>query len=218
MAAIAALGDAKRRVVDEVKTSSPCTTRQVAEALGISEVAARQHLSELERHGLLVARTAPPAGPGRPRVLWSLTPLAQGLFADRHDDLIVDLLEAIHETLGEDGLSAVLEHRAGQQLTRLRDALAPEDPLLVRLERLAAERVADGYMAEVRQVGDELQLVEHHCPVRAAADCCPQLCVSELEIFREALGPDVVVERTDHVLGGDERCVYRVSNERSPSS
>ena len=30
-------------------------------------------------------------------------------------------------------------------------------------------------------------------------------------MFREALGPDVVVERTQHLLAGDRRCAYRIS-------
>jgi predicted ArsR family transcriptional regulator len=54
-------------------------------------------------------------------------------------------------------------------------------------------------------------LVEHHCPICEAAGACPGLCRTELELFREALGDDVTVERTQHLLGGDTRCAYRVT-------
>jgi predicted ArsR family transcriptional regulator len=37
------------------------------------------------------------------------------------------------------------------------------------------------------------------------------LCTSELELFRAALGDDVEVERTQHLMAGDVRCAYRVS-------
>jgi hypothetical protein len=37
------------------------------------------------------------------------------------------------------------------------------------------------------------------------------LCRTELELFQEALGDDVTVTRTQHVLSGDLRCAYRIS-------
>jgi predicted ArsR family transcriptional regulator len=30
-------------------------------------------------------------------------------------------------------------------------------------------------------------------------------------VFRTALGPDVRVEREQHLLSGDQRCAYRIS-------
>jgi predicted ArsR family transcriptional regulator len=59
--------------------------------------------------------------------------------------------------------------------------------------------------------GGGFLLVENHCPVCAAARTCQGLCASELEVFRRVLGPDVTVERSDHILAGARRCAYRVS-------
>ena len=53
-------------------------------------------------------------------------------------------------------------------------------------------------------------LVEHHCPICTAATACPGFCRSELELFRDTLGPDVTVERTAHILAGDVRCAYLI--------
>jgi predicted ArsR family transcriptional regulator len=55
-------------------------------------------------------------------------------------------------------------------------------------------------------------LVENHCPICAAARVCQGFCRSELELFREVLGPGVEVERTEHVLAGGRRCAYRVTS------
>jgi predicted ArsR family transcriptional regulator len=33
----------------------------------------------------------------------------------------------------------------------------------------------------------------------------------ELEIFQAALGEDATIERIEHILMGDRRCVYRVN-------
>jgi predicted ArsR family transcriptional regulator len=53
-------------------------------------------------------------------------------------------------------------------------------------------------------------LLENHCPICAAATACQGFCSSELELFRSVLGPSVTVERTEHIVGGDRRCAYRI--------
>lgn len=65
-------------------------------------------------------------------------------------------------------------------------------------------------MAAVETDGDALLLIENHCPICAAATLCQGLCTTELELFRDVLGPDVQVERTEYLLDGDRRCVYRI--------
>ncbi|HEX4510280.1 MAG TPA: MarR family transcriptional regulator, partial [Burkholderiaceae bacterium] len=44
----------------------------------------------------------------------------------------------------------------------------------------------------------------------AAATTCQGFCRSELAVFQRCLGPDCVVERTEHVLAGGRRCAYRI--------
>ena len=84
----------------------------------------------------------------------------------------------------------------------------------VRVRGLAEVRTAEGYMAEARPDGDDMLLVEHHCPVCEAASSCQGLCAGELALFRSVLGDDVTVERESHILRGDGRCAYRVSAAR----
>ena len=73
-------------------------------------------------------------------------------------------------------------------------------------------RREEGYMAEWTRAEDgALLLVENHCPICAAARTCQGLCRDELSLFREILGDDVEVERTEHLLSGARRCAYRVA-------
>ncbi len=70
-------------------------------------------------------------------------------------------------------------------------------------------------MAEVRKAGrGRYLLVEKHCPICSAAKTCQGLCALELEVFRAALGDQVEVERTDHILAGARRCAYAVRKIR----
>ncbi|MDX5434980.1 MAG: MarR family transcriptional regulator, partial [Halomonas sp.] len=103
------------------------------------------------------------------------------------------------------------EARQGETLALYRDALGDATALEARVERLAEIRTREGYMAEWRREEDgSLLLIENHCPICRAAHTCPDLCRSELTVFRAVLGEDVSVERTGHVLGGARRCVYRI--------
>jgi len=201
----------KRRVLDHLKRGGAASTRSVAQALEVSNVAARQHLADLVTMGLVATDTAAPEGKGRPAAQWRLTRLAHDLFPDRHDALTLDLIESIHSTLGEDGLQRVIEARTARQLASLRAVLPPAAPLRARLEALAHQRTGEGYMAEVQDVGDgSLLLLEHHCPICDAAQSCQAFCSTELELFADALGPAADVQREEHLLSGGLRCVYRV--------
>jgi predicted ArsR family transcriptional regulator len=204
----------KRRVLDHLKRGGAASTRAIAEALEVSNVAARQHLADLVAMGLVATDTAAPEGKGRPAVLWKLTPLAHDLFPDRHDALTLDLIEGIRSTLGEDGLQRVIEARTARQLASLRAVLLGEAPLRARVEALAQQRTSEGYMAEVQDGGDgSLLLLEHHCPICDAAQSCQAFCSTELELFADALGPDAEVRREEHLLSGGLRCVYRVRSK-----
>ena len=66
-------------------------------------------------------------------------------------------------------------------------------------------------MARAERVGRDWVLVEAHCPICAAAQSCQGFCRSELALFRRCLGPELQVERTEHLLAGARRCAYRIS-------
>jgi len=212
---VAALTDAKRRIVDRLKRVDTATAPELADEFGLTDTAVRQHLEALEENGLVErAPSPPPSGRGRPPVRWQLTTLAAELFPDRHADLTVELIGSIREALGEDGLDKVLAARSINQLAAYKKALPDPaiTPVPVRVRRLADIRSAEGYLAEVRDGGDgSLLLLEHHCPVCDAASTCQGLCRSELALFRSALGEDVTVERVQHLLAGDQRCAYRIA-------
>jgi predicted ArsR family transcriptional regulator len=210
------LSDAKRGVLERLKRVDAATASELAADLGLSETGVRQHLDALEQHGLVQRRSQPGEGRGRPPLAWSLTSLATELFPDRHGDLTLELLDAVRTAVGDAGLEQVIDARAARQLSAYQAALptGPDVSLRRRVGALARQRSAEGYMAEARPDGDDLLLIEHHCPICSAATACAGLCRGELELFREVLGDDVSVERTQHLLAGDPRCVYRVRPRR----
>lgn len=90
--------------------------------------------------------------------------------------------------------------------------LSPEAlPLSQTLAKLAQQRTAEGYMAEVEALADgTFLLIENHCPICAVAAACTGLCDRELEVFQAVLGDRTHITRTEHIIAGARRCVYRI--------
>lgn len=210
-------GATRRALLDRLKRAGPQEAQALARHLGVSAMAARQHLYTLESEGIVTTSEA--ARPvGRPAKLWRLTATAQPFFPDGHAELTLSLLDAMTAAFGTRGLDRLLESRGRAQVQAYRARISPRLSLRRRLEVLAAVRSEEGYMAEVQAVGrGEYLLIENHCPVCAAAQACRGLCRTELALFRAVLGPDVAVERVDHLLTGARRCSYRVTRAAKSS-
>jgi predicted ArsR family transcriptional regulator len=188
-------GDRKTRraIVQLLKTEGPLTSSQLAERLGVTAMAVRQHLYSLESEKFVTMEERP-APIGRPAKHWQLTAEADRLFPDAYAELSVSLIAALGDTFGSEGVKRVIESRSARQ-------------------EQARVRTDEGYMAEVLpgEKGSYL-LVERHCPICVAATQCQGFCSSELDLFRKVLGPDVQIEREEHIVSGARRCTYRVTS------
>jgi predicted ArsR family transcriptional regulator len=209
------------RLLFLLKTGGPNSTAALARKLGITVEAARQQLLRLQEQALVEA-TSEIRGRGRPRQLWNLTAKANGRFPDSHPALTAQLIETIRSALGERALDRVIAVRGEELVRNYTFALKDVPDLADRMKRLVSLRNAEGYMAESRQAEDGYLLIENHCPICAASGSCLKLCRSELELFSKVLGPDVRVEREEHIVNGSRRCVYhirpcsRADNSRTP--
>lgn len=203
--------DAKRRLVERLKRVDSATAHELAVAFGLTDTAVRQHMDSLQAAHLVRRVDGVSSGRGRPAARWQLTDQAAAVFPDRHVDLTLDLIESIRTELGAEALDRVIEARSRRQLQQYRSVVGTAGTVAVRVRRLADQRTAEGYLAEVTRDGDDLLLVEHHCPICSAADSCRALCRAELDVFQATLGTEVVVVREQHLLSGDQRCSYRIS-------
>ncbi len=204
---IRAMPSSRERMLHLLKTKGPQTAAALAKKLGMTAVAARQHLEPLEAEGL-VAYEERAKGVGRPAREWRLTEKAAALFPDSHGELAVAMLDAMRQSLGEAGLDKLVALRTRAQIRAYRERVSPRAPLHRKVAALTALRREEGYMAEWSREGHAFLLVENHCPICAAARTCQGLCAGELDLFRAVLGARV--ERTEHILAGARRCVYRI--------
>lgn len=184
---------------------------QVASRLGLTAMAVRQHLYQLQGEKLVMAQERP-VPIGRPAKYWQLTHQADRLFPDAYAEVSVALIDAVEDAFGEAGLKRVLESRYARQRADYLRRIPPSLALKEKVQKLARLRTEEGYMADVKPTGKgAFLLVENHCPICAAATTCKGFCITELDLFRAVLGQGVVVERTEHIVSGDRRCAYRIT-------
>lgn len=182
----------------------------LGDMLGTTSEAARQQLVRLAEEGLVEAQSLS-SGVGRPTQLWALTAAAQTRFPDTHAALTVQLLDIIRAELGDAALDTIIATRETNTRLAYENVVDGAAALRDRVAALADLRTEEGYMAAWSEQPDgSLLLVENHCPICAAATACQGFCRSELEVFRAVLGPDVDVERHEHIVSGGRRCSYTI--------
>ena len=201
----------RRRIVMMLKTEGPLDAATLAERIGVSAMAIRQHLYILQDEKMVTAKERHVAL-GRPAKYWELTRKADRLFPDAYAELSVSLIDSLNDAFGPDGLQRILERRTARQRASYSSRILSSMPLRRKLQKLAEIRTDEGYMAEVRSEGAGVYLfIENHCPICAAASSCTGLCANELALFKSILGPGTKVERVEHILAGERRCAYKVS-------
>lgn len=211
------MAPSQHRILDALKTRGPQSVRILARRLDMTSMGVRQHLAGLEERALV--EPAPPVRQtrGRPVRLWRLTGQGHRLFPDGHAGMLLDMIEAIRAEDGDAALARyVAECGAAQERRYRRELDGADGTLRGKLERLVRLRSEEGYMAELRLLPDGWLLIEHHCPILAAARACGRFCGSELELFRGLLAGAAAVTRTEHALDGARRCAYRIRPVTDP--
>jgi predicted ArsR family transcriptional regulator len=203
----------RRRIVKLLKTEGAMDSTSLAGRLHVTAMAVRQHLYALQQEKLVSAEERP-VPLGRPAKFWSLTKDAERLFPDAYAELNAALITSVQDAFGPEGMVRLLDARVARQRTDYGSRITASAPLAKRVQQLAKIRADEGYMAEVKRDGAGFLFIENHCPICAAATVCQGFCASELDLFRSALGPGVSVERAEHILSGDRRCVYRIAPSR----
>ncbi len=208
-----ALAKTQQSIVDRLKFRGPQSVKILANQLGITTMGARQHLQDLVSKGYV--RLSPDAERqtrGRPVHYWSLTDQGHAIYPDSHKDLALELIDLVSQEANSSLLKRLVEQRSTRQKAVYQAALKTEPvDTAARLKVLAQLRSQDGFMAEVRLLPVGWLFIQNHCPVAEAAASCKQFCSAELAIFRDLLGPNVHVERADHLLEGARRCTYKVT-------
>jgi predicted ArsR family transcriptional regulator len=201
------MSSTREQILHMIKNRSQVTTAELAEALAISTVSVRHHLSTLLAEGLI--RSAEVRhGVGRPHLSYSLTEAAQERFPTKYLKLSGRLLDELKASLPPQALEEMFTRMAGGMVAEYQsrlDGRTLEEKMDLLMELLGTE----GFMAHWNRTGETISLTEYHCPYLHIGQRHPEVCAIDQTVIRQVL--DATVEKTTCVLNGDDHCVFVIT-------
>jgi DeoR family suf operon transcriptional repressor len=202
----------RRALLEILKRRGEANADELAEAVGITVSAVRQHLATLHGDGL-VEHFEVRSGPGRPRHVYRLTERADNLFPRAYAAIVTDLLVEA-EAADPELVERMFERRRQRRVDRAKERLAGKS-FAERMQTLTEILDEDGYLAELVEEDDgSYRIVEHNCAILEVATRYGAACGTELDFIREVL-PEASVQRVAHLLSGSHVCAYSVSPSSS---
>lgn len=186
----------RMEVLELLRRKQAASAEAIAAELGITPNAVRQHLTNLEREGLV--RSVPVRHRrGRPSLMFSLTERADAVFPKRYGQLATMVLTELQEMGGPELLDEVFRRVA------LRHAGAIEKELEglefeEKVTRLVAWIGRAGTLAEREDTPEGIRVVIHNCPFRNTALKFPQVCTITPQLLVHLLGAPVSQESSIH--------------------
>lgn len=202
-----ALGTSQRSILDRLKRSGRSTVPELAADLGLNVETVREHVRALA--GLLLVRRdgTRSTGPGRPEVLYALTPEADEHFPRRDGEVLRDLASHLLKTGNSRILMDFFRQSSGGRSVRARVRRHKGRARLEEVARIFSER---GFMAEVHDDAGVPCLRLCHCPIRDLVHATRIPCVAEIETIQDLLGEKLA--RTSYLPAGDASCSYTLES------
>jgi predicted ArsR family transcriptional regulator len=198
--------DTRHAVLEHIRVHGYGTVQSLADALGLSPISVRHHLTSLQAEGLIRVELDRQRV-GRPKHRYYLTERVEPTLPNQYHTLALRLLDELKATLSPQQVQAIIDRIAATVAARYGDSLIGST-LEQRLAHLVRVLGAEGFMAEVRHVDDQLVLTSSNCPYTSIGQHHPEVCRIDTTLIRTVLG--VSVEQTSCVLHGDRNCAFRV--------
>jgi predicted ArsR family transcriptional regulator len=201
------LGGTQRGLLRALLHNKPgLTVDDLTGALKVSRNAVRQHLTALERDGVVARGRTQPSG-GRPEQMYVITEKGQELFPRQYSWFSEMLIGTLHAVLGDEGAAerlAEMGRSVGIGIARRLPGTA------ARHERVAAAADAMeglGYEAKVVATDDTLDIEAQNCVFHQLAMKYPDICKFDLALLSNATGQHV--EHRTCMARGDSKCCFR---------
>jgi predicted ArsR family transcriptional regulator len=194
-------------VLHHLKRHNEMTVAELCDVLGVTSMAVRRHLAGLQKDGLVDCRLVRQSR-GRPTYRYRLTPKAESLFPSGLGTMAFDLLDAVFEARGHQGVMEMLTLRDEFLVKKHRprlEAMTFED----KLREVVKIYSENGFMTEWKKLDDGNYFIfQQHCAIHHLATQYRQICVLEPKLMQSLLG--VKVTREKFMLKDDPICGYLV--------
>ena len=196
----------RQQIVDFLRKNARATVKDLDAYLGLTSTGVRQHLTVLEREGLVQSHEER-GHVGRPALVYSLTEQGDALFPKQYDDLANVLLEEVREISGAQSLQTLLRRTASRFAEPYRSRLEgrPLAERVIEATEIIQER---GSQADCVQVGDDWLIRQYTCPFPKVAHTNSCVCALDVEFVRQMVGADARLSTS--LLRGDPACTFRI--------
>lgn len=145
-----------------IKKQGGATVDDISRSLSLAPTSIRQHLAALERDQLVKSNTVR-HGAGRPKIMYSLTELANNLFPKRFDFLLSMVLDEIENIDGPEKIDLIFDNIANRVYYLCGPALAHKT-IEEKVETMASMVRAWGSMCEYEKIDNKTYVLrEYNC-------------------------------------------------------
>ncbi|MCB0215147.1 MAG: helix-turn-helix domain-containing protein [Caldilineae bacterium] len=197
----------RRAILDYLRHAGAAPVDRLAQAVDLAPVTVRHHLKLLRERGL-VDVVSEPAGRGRPRHVYRLSPEGAGALCEgRYASLASQLLDLVKQ-LDQGGAERFFSAMAAGVVADRRAAIDAAEGLEARLDLLVEILDDQGFPARWEPSGGDFLLHELGCPYAELGERHDEVCSLDLALIRATVGGEVTRERWR--LDGDAACVFRI--------
>ncbi len=194
--------ESRQRILESIKQSGQASVAELSQALALTPVTIRHHLEALRSEGL-VAEPAPrhKPGPGRPEMMYQVTPAANAYMPRNYGELCGCLIQAVGsaQTLELEGLLVEM----GRELGSSAGTAGQEAAAMIYLE----ER---GYFPSLEENEGMIILQFANCPYLEVVQGARSLCQFDRALV-EALF-DGEVEMLGRIVDREPVCTFQISS------
>jgi predicted ArsR family transcriptional regulator len=196
----------RQQILEYLQRHGRATVKELGQLLRLTSTGIRQHLTVLERDGLVLAREER-GRVGRPTLVYTLTEKAEALFPSSYDELATALLEEIRASEGSERLYQLLQ-RVAQRMAEAFWERVQGKSLAQRVKETALILQEQGCLVDWEQRNGEFFLHEFTCPFSKVAKQDSSVCTLHLELVRLLTGADTRLVRS--LLRSERACTYRI--------
>ncbi len=203
----------RQQILDYIRRQGRATVKDLDSFLKLTSTGIRQHLTVLEREGLITAHEDR-GRVGRPALVYKLTEKGDALYPKSYDQLANVLLEEVRELAGAEALQTLLRRVATRFAEPYKERLEGR-PLSERVREASQIIQERGCLAECSQDGDDWLISQYTCPFPNVAGQNSCVCSLDVEFVRQLVGADARL--TTSLLRGDDACTFRIRPVDAPA-
>jgi predicted ArsR family transcriptional regulator len=196
----------RRQILDYLRRHGKGSVKELGELLGLTSTGIRQHLTILERDGLIQGHEER-GRVGRPAIVYSLTDVGDALYPKEYATLASLLLEEVRSTGGDAAVQELLQRAAKRKAEPYLGRVAGLD-LPSRVAEVARIMEEEGCLVSTSSQGGVHFINRLTCPYPDVARAHKDLCHLDSQFVGHLLETSARLETC--IVHGDASCSYRI--------